>query len=71
MPKRRFVLGVLIGVGSFAGTLFYRRRSARSRTRVDLYFDDGSMISLAEGSPEAARLLPVARRILATARSGR
>ena len=51
MPKRRIWLGALLGAGSFAGTIFYRRRSARSRTRVDLYFDDGSMLSFATGSP--------------------
>jgi hypothetical protein len=67
MPKRRFVLGVLIGAGSFAGTLLYRRRSARNRTRVDLYFDDGSMLSLATGAPDADRLLPIARDLLAEA----
>ena len=64
MPKRRIIIGALIGAGSFAGTIFYRRRSARNRTRVDLYFDDGSMLSLAEGSPEAERLLPLAQDVL-------
>src|SRR3954468_22668354 len=67
MPKRRFLLGVLIGAGSFAGTLLYRRRSARSRTRVDLYFDDGSMMSLGTGSPDADALLPIATELLAEA----
>ena len=58
MPKRRIWLGALLGAGSFVGTIFYRRRSVRTRTRVDLYFDDGSMLSLAAGSPDADRLLP-------------
>ena len=53
MPKRRFLFGVLVGAGSFAGTLVYRRRTDRNRTRVDLYFDDGSMVSLAQGNPDA------------------
>ena len=39
------------------------------RERVDLYFDDGSMISLTDGSPDAAQLLPLARRILGEARA--
>ena len=67
MPKRRIIIGALIGAGSFAGTIFYRRRSARNRTRIDLYFDDGSMLSLAAGSPDADWLLPVARDLLGQA----
>ena len=35
--------------------------------RVDLYFDDGSMVSLPETSPEALRLLPLARDVLRAA----
>ena len=44
-----------------------RRRSARSRTRVDLYFDDGSMMSLGTGSPDADALLPIAGELLSEA----
>jgi hypothetical protein len=69
MPRRRLLTGFLLTVGSLAGTVFYRRRAARRRERVDVYYEDGSMVSLAEGSPEAATVLPVARRILDTARS--
>jgi hypothetical protein len=32
-----------------------RRRAARQRERVDLYFDDGSMVSLATARPSAER----------------
>ena len=67
MGRRRLVFGVLVGAGSFAGTLLYRRRTARSRTRVDLYFDDGSMMSLGTGSPDADALLPIAAELLAEA----
>jgi hypothetical protein len=35
---------------------------------VDVYFADGSMVSFADGSPEAGRLLPLARRVLSEAR---
>src|SRR6266852_4436799 len=51
---------LLEGAGAF--------RSGGRRERVDVYFDDGSMVSLVEGSPEAATLLPVAREVLAAAR---
>ena len=67
MPKRRIIIGALIVAGSFAGTIFYRRRSARNRTRIDLYFDDGSMMSLGTGSPDADALLPIAGELLAEA----
>jgi hypothetical protein len=67
MARRKLVFGVLVGAGSFAGTLLYRRRTARSRTRVDLYFDDGSMMSLGTGSPDADALLPIATELLAEA----
>ena len=64
MPKRRILVGVLIGAGSFAGTILYRRRSARNRTRVDLYFDDGSMMSLGDGLARRRRACSRSRREL-------
>ncbi len=69
MPRRRVLTGFLLTLGSLAGTVFYRRRAARRRERIDVYYEDGSMVSLAEGSPEAATVLPLARRVLDTARS--
>ena len=44
-----------------------RRRAARER--VDLYFEDGSMVSLADGSPEADALLRSRATLLAAAAS--
>ena len=69
MPRRRLLTGFLLGAGSLAGTVLYRRRAARRRERVDLYYEDGSMVSLTEGSPELERLLPLARNVLHAARS--
>jgi hypothetical protein len=40
----------------------------RNRTRLDVYFDDGSMVSLAAGAPDADGLLPHAEQVLAAAR---
>jgi hypothetical protein len=59
----------LLGVagGLLAGAAFIRRRGIRQE-RVDLYYEDGSMVSLTNGSPDAARLLPLAREILQRAR---
>jgi len=66
--RRRLLTLAGFGVGVIAGTFVYRRAAGRRRDRLDVYFDDGSMISFVEGSTEAERLLPVARELLAAAR---
>jgi hypothetical protein len=68
MRSRSFLTGFALAAGSAVGTVLYRRRAARRRERVDLYFGDGSMVSLVEGSPGADRLLAHARELLSTAR---
>ena len=66
---RRRLLGMLgFGTGLAAGSVLYRRATGRRRDRIDVYFDDGSMLSLVEGSAEADTLLPVARDVLSAAR---
>lgn len=55
------VLGAVAGL--LAGAAFLRRRAAPGE-RVDLYFEDGSMVSLTDGSPDAARLIPLARDVI-------
>jgi hypothetical protein len=64
--RRALALGA--AVGSAAGAVLLRRRS-RSRDRLELYFDDGSLVTLAQGTPEAEPLLLHARELLAAARS--
>ena len=65
---RRSAAAVLgVAAGTLAGAAFIRRRGVR-RERIDLYYDDGSMISLSNGSPDAERLLPLARDILRKSR---
>jgi hypothetical protein len=59
------ILGIVGGM--VAGAVFIRRQAAQ-RERVDLYYADGSMLSLTNGAPGADRLLPLAREILRTAR---
>ena len=66
--RRKFVSALLLGIGSFLGSLVYRRRVARRVERVDLYADDGSMASIAVGTPEAERLLAQARELVSLAR---
>jgi len=60
------VLGVLGGL--LAGAALVRRRTAHAE-RADLYYEDGSMLSLTNGSPGAERLLPLARQIIGRART--
>ena len=62
---RRRLIALGFAVGSLLGIGLYARRGREGRERIDLYSEDGSMLSLADGSPEAMRLLPLAREILA------
>jgi hypothetical protein len=64
MPRRKLVTGMLLGAGSLAGSVLYRRRAARQRERVDIYAEDGAMVSIADGAPEAARLLALAHELI-------
>jgi hypothetical protein len=59
MRSRNVLTGVLLG----AGTLLFRRRLARRRERVDVYFGDGTMVSVTRAD-EAAPFLRQAREIL-------
>jgi hypothetical protein len=69
MARKLAALAALVG-GWLVGIALYRRTAAGRRDRVDLYFDDGSIQSLGDGTPEAARLLPLARAALGAARGG-
>jgi hypothetical protein len=62
-------VATLLGIagGMVAGAAFVRRQAAQ-RERVDLYYADGSMLSLTNGAPGAERLLPLARHLLQTTR---
>jgi hypothetical protein len=66
--KRKFLTALGFATGVFAGSVVFRRSFARRRDRVDVYFDDGSMVSFVEGSSEAESLLPIARTVLAAVR---
>ncbi len=70
MRALRKLLGFLTLVGlAFAGIVVYRRRFAARRERVDLYYEDGALVSLDDGSDGAVRLLPLAHEILSAART--
>jgi hypothetical protein len=66
---RRSAAAILgLAGGLLAGAAFIRRQSAQ-RERADLYYEDGSMLSLTNGSPGAERLLPLAREVLRKSRA--
>lgn len=66
--RRRLVKALVLAGASAAVSVLVRRRG-RPAEHVDLYFEDGSMLSFARGSDEANRLLPLAGDVLAAARS--
>jgi hypothetical protein len=63
--SKKIVTGVVLAAGSLAGSVLVRRRAARRVDHIDLYANDGSMVSVAEGDADADRMLDVARRVLA------
>ena len=65
--RRNVAMALGVAGGILGAAAFVRRRSA-TRERVDLYYEDGSMLSLSSGSPDAEQLLPLAREILRTSR---
>jgi len=66
---RRRLAAFVVALGSVVGAAaVWRRRSTKGKEHVDVYFADGSVVTFAEGSDEAARLLPIARRALSQAR---
>jgi hypothetical protein len=64
---RRKLLALGFAVGTLLGIGLYARRSQAARERIDLYFTDGSLVSLHSDSPEAAPLLVHARDALRAA----
>ncbi len=68
MARGKLFTGIVIGAAAVAGAVLWRRRS-RQQEHVDLYFADGSMVSLEQGSADAERLLPLGRAVIAAVRS--
>jgi hypothetical protein len=54
-------------LAAVAGAVLLRRRTISRGEHVDLYYDDGSMISLENGGPDAERMLAIARDALTRA----
>jgi hypothetical protein len=60
--------GVLLALLAGGAVALRHRRGSRRREGIDLFFDDGSSVSLDERHAEAARLLPLAQGVLSAAR---
>ena len=69
MARRKVVAAVFVSAAAVAGAVLWRRRGRRQE-HVDLYFADGSMVSLEQGSVQADKLIPLARDVVASARPG-
>ena len=66
--RRKTVAFAGFAAGAVAGTAVYRRFVGSRDERLELYFDDGSFVTFCDGSQEAARLLPLAQRVVTAAR---
>jgi hypothetical protein len=66
MRRSAAAVAGLVG-GLLIGAAFIRRQTAQ-RDRADLYYEDGSMLSLSNGSPGAEQLIPLAREVLRKSR---
>jgi hypothetical protein len=62
--KRRLLALLGFATGVLAGSVVLRRQFGKRRDRIEIYFDDGSVISYADGAPEAGTLLDAARDAL-------
>ena len=61
----RRALGLLVTATAAAGAIvLLRRRSDAAAVRADLYFADGSMLSLGDDAPEIDGLMRAARAAL-------
>ena len=69
MRARNGGAAVLAGAAAVAAVVVRRRRRAPAE-HVSLFFDDGSMIPLDAGDPDAARILQIAQRALAARGAG-
>ena len=66
--KKRLLAMLGFATGVLAGSVVLRRQFGKRQDRIEIYFDDGSMVSYVEGSVEAEPLLSPAHDALRAAR---
>jgi hypothetical protein len=64
--RRRSVVA-LVAAGAVGGIVAKRRRHARAVGRAEVWFDDGSMVSVPASSPAGTRLVELADEVLRAA----
>jgi hypothetical protein len=67
MPTLRKLLLLLLAAVAVAALA--RRRQTRPEKKVDLYHEDGTLVTVEERSPEGARLFSLARELRRTVAS--
>ena len=63
---KKLAAGALLALGSVGGSRLLKRRAAR-RVRLDVFYEDGAMLSLPGTTPEAQAALAPAREALRAA----
>ena len=63
---KKLAAGALLALGTIGGARAFRRRRVRP-LRLDLYYDDGAMLSLPPTTPEATAALARATEALRAA----
>jgi hypothetical protein len=66
--RGRILTAIVLAAASYGASKVWRKRAARNPEHIDLYFEDGSMLSFPGDSEEGDRLLPLARQVLSSAR---
>lgn len=66
--QRSVVVALTLTVGSAAAAWAIRRRQDGRRPHVGLYFEDGSMVSLPDSSPQADPLITLGREAVTIVR---
>lgn len=61
-------VALVLTTASAGAAWLVRRRQGGRRTHVGLYFDDGSMVSLPEQSPQAGSLIDLGSEAVAMVR---
>lgn len=68
-PRRSVVAAGVVLAGTAIAGIFFRSRRDRGRPHVGLYFEDGSMRSLPDSSPQATPLIELGREAIDAVRS--
>ena len=63
--RRRFLALLGFAAGALAGSVVLRRQFGKRRDRVEVYFDDGSMITSSPKRYAIPRMISARKKVLA------